>query len=390
MSNVPVPTGNLPVPYNPVNPAEQLALMAGPQPRIQATYTRPGQMLGLPAGPGPGGMPWTPRTAPSLLDTGGNLLQRGGSVGVGGPRFNPGAIPQLGNFAPTLASQAANKGNLMSRIGGAIKTGGAFGPLGKWGRVGLVAGAPVLGGFLSNQVGGQESILGRLLAGAGTGAGIGSIGGPWGMLGGAVLGGVGNALFGEPDEKVDFAETLDKVLSQGGFSEDDATEIKLMYSILKETKSEEEAKSAIGDIIMNDMQMREQAQLASEDAQSRMLATQALTAQFFQPFTQQLLDSAQQRYAVTESVANSLPAEYRGIARAQNAASLDNATRVANAYASQVQLIPAMSAMQQQQGMADQLAQQQAAQVMASLGIGGQGSGGGSLVDLIASQATGQ
>lgn len=384
---VPFPLPTVP----PIDPVQQLALGAGAQNIGQASYTRPFQMPALGPGtairpPFPPQSPFGPTTTPVNIRPNLNLLQRGGSVGVSNPFAgvpNPAGVGvRPGSFAPTLASQAATKGNILSRLGSGLKPG--FGKA----NIGAGIAAPLLGGFLGEQAGGSESILGRFLQGAGTGAGFGAFLGPKGAAIGGVIAGVGNALFGGGDEKVDFEEQLTTVLDQGGFSNDDSIQLKLMYRILKETKGEDAAKAEIGDIVINDMKMRAQAQLATEDAQSRMLATQALTAQFFQPFTQQLLDSAQQRYSVTEQLANDLPPEYRSIARAQNVASLDNATRVANAYASQAQLIPQMAVLEQQQGIASQLAQQQAAQVTAQLGYGGASAGGGgSLVDVIAQQA---
>lgn len=232
--------------------------------------------------------------------------------------------------------------------------------------------------------GGDESFLGRALKGAGTGA-IGFSFGPEIGIPATVISAGLNAFFGGKKGDKTPVWLEEETLDRAGFSDVDKSQIRMTYDILKETQGEDAAKTAIGQIIMQDITTRKAQEQEDISSQRRMLATQALASQFFQPFTKQMLDSAQQRYQVSESVAKDLPPEYRSIMRAQNAASLDNANRVATAYAAQAQMIPQMAAVDYQKSIADQLAQQQAATVIQNL-YGGGASGAGSLTDL-ASQA---
>lgn len=304
---------------------------------------------------------------------------------------NPSGLGQQGGVV-SLAQQA--EGALAESAPGGIR--GLVAPLSKIpfpkslaGRAGVGIGLPIVGNFLGNAAGGDESFLGRLIKGGGTGAGLGAFLGPEAAVAGGVIGGVYNAIFGGKEEGGGGTKWLeDETLDRAGYSSEDKEQIKLMYSVLKDSQGEEVAKQQIGQIIINDLQTRQANQDFEAQSQKRMLASQALAAQFFQPFTQQLLDSAQQRYAITEKVADELPPTYRAVARAQNAAALDNATKVAQAYQVQAQLLPTLSAVEYQKSLADQLSQQQAATVIANL-YGGGNAGGGSIADLLAAQAGG-
>lgn len=312
-----------------------------------------------------------------------------------GPRFAAGASgvddlfsagSSIGRNLPVLASQVSNATRAAEPV---ANVAGGIGGLGKYfknplagggGVKGLIGkslpglGVSIAGNYIGNEIGGD---VGSLISGASTGAGLGMMFGPWGAAVGGVAGGLLSLL--DNDDEANPEEKLISFIQQAQLPDEKKASYLLQYEILRETTGDEKAAlQTVGQQIVTDMANAEQAQ----EQQQKMLASQALTAQFFQPFTQQLLDSAQQRAKIGEQLAGQLPDGYRQIAQMQNAASLDNATRTANAYAAQAQILPAFEAMQQQQQMANQLAQQQTAQVMQQV-AGGNAAGGGGLASLI-------
>lgn len=331
-----------------------------------------------------GFVPSIPSGPASMLRTPGGVglsevpvaIRSGGAMSATAP-FEASILAKLGAGAEAAIPEA---GGLLSRLK----------PVAPWaegagikGIIGKSAG-PLIASVALNKAGGiaggDNTFLGRFLKGAGTGATAGIFGPEIG-----VVGALGMGLFqGLAGKSKDGSSVWldEKVLQRAGFDDADQAQIHLTYDILKETQGKKAADAAIGQLIMQDISQRQQQKQEDESSQRRMLATQALAAQFFQPFTKQMMDSAQQRYSVSESLAKDLPPEYRSVVRAGNAASLDNANRVATAYASQAQLIPMLATIDYQKGLADQLAQQQAASVIQGMGIGAQGAGGGSLSSL--------
>lgn len=374
--------GTMP-PITPLTPTgqlyEQLAIGPGSSPLNLGTVSHtPIRPFGLPTGPvsnimgggGPGGIninpPMSSAGYPSPPRPVGVNIRPGGLRGIGGaglPTFGP-AVP------PAQTGILASARNLFKMPVGRAA-------LMKTGAAGL--GVGIAGNFAGDKLGGDETFIGRLLKGAGPGATVGALGGPWGIAGGALATGLFNAIAGgdktKPSKWIQ-DDTLDRV----GYTEEDKKQVQLMYDILVDIHGEEKANEEIGNLVLTDLQNRQMLESQERAEQTRMLSSQALAAQFFQPFTQQMLDSAQQRYQLTESLADQLPEGYRAVARANNVAALDNATRVATAYAAQSQLIPQQAALEMQHGLAQQLAQQQAAQVMAEMLGGGQQTG--SLTDL--------
>lgn len=372
--------GTMP-PITPMTPTgqlyEQLAIGpggAGPSPLNLGTVSHtPIRPMGLPAGPmsnimgggGPGGIninpPMSSAGYPSPPRPVGVNIRPGGLRGLGGavvPTAEA-ALPTAGRLASMFKMPVGRAGMMKAGLGG--------------------LGIGIAGETLGNMAGGNDSFVGRLLKGAGVGGGLGMIGGPWGAAGGAVVGGLFNAIAGE--DKVEPSKWIqDDTLDRVGYSDEDKKQVQLMYDILVDIHGEEKANEEIGNLVLTDLQNRQMLESQERAEQTRMLSSQALAAQFFQPFTQQMLDSAQQRYQLTESLADQLPEGYRAVARSNNIAALDNATRVATAYAAQSQLIPQQAALEMQHGLAQQLAQQQAAQVMANMLGGGQQTG--SLTDL--------
>jgi hypothetical protein len=286
--------------------------------------------------------------------------------------------------AQTLRARAASlPGNIgkdiLGRVKGTLK--GGKGALGK------AAILPVLGSiganFIGDKVGGDA---GGFISGAGQGAAFGSIGGPWGALAGGIVGG-GLSLLGsvgnETAEKV-----LDKVLVPGAYmDENDVDDLKSLFQVYKETgKNDNEALELVGQTAMQlkteRRAQREQEQLSSQ----RQIAQQAMFSQFFKPFTQQMIDSANLRYQTMQNLLPNLPEAYRGIVEMQNVTALENATRTANAYALQSQAIPTIEALKEQQAVQRQIAQQIQAQAIAAQIQGLSGGGTGSISDLLTQQ----
>lgn len=344
--------------------AAPLALPPGPLPSITDMPVNPTGAPG-PSGPVPPTMP--------------NLRQLTSGQSGGGLMSSAASAGEVGAGAKLASSLGGAEGIAAGGIGGLLgKLKSTALPAGKLARGGIGLGLPIAGNLLGQAAGGQESVLGRLLSGAGTGAGLGSLSGNLlGTAAGAAVGGVANVLFGGGEEGQSADDRWQSILKQDlNLPNEDLAELSVMYEILKETTGDDDAALAqVGQELLTRMMGRQQ----DREAQAKMLATQALTAQFFQPFTKQLLDSAQQRATIGERLADDLPENYRGIARMQNAASLDNATRTANAYAAQAQLLPAMASMQFQQGLISQAANQQATQ-----GISNTGMAPGNLADLAA------
>jgi len=268
--------------------------------------------------------------------------------------------------------------------------------LGGFKRAGVGLGVGIGADMLANAVDSNGGILNRTLKGAGQGAGLGLlsknplvIGGA--ALGGGVLGALGVLGGKEKKSGIDFKQ-VDTVMMQAGVREDERSGIRALYELEKEALGEDEAKAKLLQrmemALQNNNVMAQQA-MAEQQAQSRMLASQALAGQFFQPFAQQMVQSAQQRHQMLQNILPTLPENYRGIAASQSAAALDNATRMATAYQAQAQLIPTMSAIQDQTQQINGIASQmlQGGIQNALTGNYGQQASGGSLQEQLAALA---
>lgn len=293
------------------------------------------------------------------------------TTAIGGTSNMPGAYPgvsQAASYVDDLAAAAtgtavegaAAKG-LLGGLGAKIS--GIPFPKSTAGRVGLGLGLGLAAQPVSNALGGNESFLGRFAGGAVSGAGLGAIGGPWGALGGGLAMGLYNGFFGggedaggsfDKDKVVDY-------MSITGMGEDQQQEMFALYELEKDALGGDAAKANLMERLSLHAQERDyQEQVTAQEAQAqqRMLASQALAGQFFQPFADKMITSAQQRYQAMQNILPSLPESFRGIAASQAAGALDNATRMATAYQAQAQMIPAMASFQEQQGQVNSLAQQ--------------------------------
>lgn len=322
----------------------------------------------------------TPRRAAPLVA---NRIPVAGPVpAVGGG--SGGLIPGLGGAttpAQLLAAEALAGGTgaasgagaaARSGILGAIKGAGTkfdnlpifarYNKLGMVGKAGVGIGIGVGGHMLADALGGDDTAQGKFTEGAANWAPWGLIAGPKGAAVAGLVGGVANVLFG--DDKKDGGKLEDRVtafMSEAGMDPEAQSEMMSFYELEKEALGEEAAKAnlmtRLGSFEEQSM-MAEQAAQQNAVAQQNMLAQQALAGQFFAPFAQQMVTSAQQRHQAIQSMLPSLPESYRGIAASQSAAALDNATRMATAYQAQAQMIPAMSGFQQQSEQINSLAAQ--------------------------------
>lgn len=371
----PVPTGNLPVPTGnlPVLANQAMGAIGYPQARVLG----PGSAFS----PGGGGG--------SNIPTG--TFRRGANpnpIRALGPDLRPTYGP---NIPAELAAQAEASGirGLASQAAGRQVlpniTGLKRGLLG----LGVGVGADVL----SKKVDPEGGILGRTISGAGTGAGLGLMSkNPLVIGGAAVAGGVAGALglLGGGKGKSGSID-WDKVDALG-IPADEREQYRALYELEKDALGEETARANLMQRLngsVANIELSAQQAAAEQQAQARMLASQALAGQFFAPFANDMIQSAQMRHQAIQNLLPSLPANYRGVAQANSAASLDNAIGMARAYQAQSQMMPALAAFQDQQQQINSVAAQLMQQGMQNAIGGGQAAGGASMADILASQAMG-
>lgn len=293
----------------------------------------------------------------------------------------PGAYnPNVANLAGQVAGGVGNAAKV-GRFAGAVTNPAATG-LARYMAPGLgvkaiggkllgYGGAGLMASQLVNSLPG-ESNAEQGLQGAAIGAGIGAtagsifpvVGTGLGALAGGLVGGaagvLGNMFGGDDKDKFSF-DKVANLMTESGVSTDQQTSLQGLYELEKEALGDEAAKANLltraDSILQQQMLAEEQAQISAAE-QQKMLASQALAGQFFAPFAQNMVQSAQQRYEMIQNVLPTLPENFRGVAAAQSAATLDNATRMATAYQAQSQLIPTMAAYESQQSQVNSLAQQ--------------------------------
>lgn len=244
-------------------------------------------------------------------------------------------------------------------------TAGAMARLGGMG--GLAARAGTAGGIamvanpiIDQVVPGSNSNWEQGLQGAATGAAIGAtigapafgVGAGVGAAVGGALGGIAGVLLngGDPSPEADTGAVIGDALSQSGLAPDYQSEIMSTYNVLMSLANGNEAEEAaarqqVGAMIVQSMQEDRAAKQSTES----MLASQALAGQFFQPFTGQMLDSANLRADITSQMADSLPGPYQAVARQNATNALDTTTRLASAFSAQAQLIPSMRGLEIEQ-----------------------------------------
>jgi hypothetical protein len=364
-----------------------------PQP-IPEARVLPGATTALPGmralGPGPitPGNTTSQRLTQQMID---ELLNSGSRPQ--GPMYGPPRPPIGPMYGPAMPPPIPPVGGLRG-MAQSLSARQVLPKLGGFKRAGVGLGVGIGADMLANTIDSDGGILNRALKGAGQGAGLGLLSKnplviAGGAIGGGVLGALG-ALGGKGESGPDFKK-IGNLLAQAGVPEADRNQLTALYELDKQLLGEEAAKANLTTHVQQIIAQTQSAsaQMAAEQqAQSRMLASQALAGQFFQPFAQDMLQSAQQRHQMINNLLPSLPENYRGVAASQSAASLDNATKMATAYAAQAQMIPAMAAFQDQQSQINGIASQ-----MLQQGIQGTlnpTSAGSSLQDLLAAQVAGK
>lgn len=278
-----------------------------------------------------------------------------------------------------LAQGAAMTGaQAMSGLKGlASKVKGPGTPLGWKGYAGRGLAAtllPVAGQIAGDAAGG--GMLGDILSGAGTGAGIGTgvsmipgvnIAAPLLIGGGALLGGIGGAIFGGGDEK-DPMEDLQRLIGVGAVTGDDVEAAKLTYDGMKEILGEEQAKQlALGPLI-------EKVSMGASDTDltPRALAQQMLASHFMQPYVNDMVATANaQQNAMQNLIADStLPQSFRDAYQVAIPLEFGTQKRLANSTMLAAQVAPYIAALEEAQttgtgGSTDILSE------LSSLGVGG-------------------
>lgn len=355
----------------PVNTAPPMPGMVNGRP----IRTAPLQAMGAmppPSMPGPSAMPSMPSAMPGMIN--GRPIR---------------TVPL--QAAPVAGGVRGAVGRLGSQVSKTVGGRQVLPNLGGMKRVGLGLGIGVGSDFIADKVDPGGGLINNIISGAGTGAGFGIMSkNPYLAAGATVLGGVAGALglLGGEEKAAFKPDKVMSAMSDMGVPVEQRALYMSLFDIEKDAVGEDVAKQNLLTRLQDSAVQMEQAQMAEQQGamdQERMLASQAMAAQFFQPFAQQMITSAQQRAQAVEGMLPSLPPEYRGIAQAQAASALDNATRMATAYQAQAQMIPAMAAMESQTQNVNSIAAQlqQMGVQNAIQGQFGTGGGGVSLTDLL-------
>lgn len=341
-------------------PGTSLALRQGYIPPFQ--YPTQGPGIPSPAGP------------MTALNSGMTPMGAIGPGNTGPLALGPGspisAVDDLAAQAQTLsgsAAEAASAGGRFARLRGLLPSlaveGGAAGGLARLGglgglatRAGLYGTAatvaqPVVEAVAPGNNSNIEQGLQGATYGAALGAGIGApffgVGAGVGALAGGAIGGalgvISNTFMHGDDVKGDTSTAIQNALGQSNLPPEAQQEILGTYNVLMalaqgDEKEEAAARQQVGQLIMQRMAASEDARTSTES----MLATQALAGQFFQPFTQQMMQASNLRSGLTEQMAGDLPPAYRQLARLSAINSQDSTARLASAFSTQAQLIPAI------------------------------------------------
>lgn len=338
----------------------------------------------------------------------------GGSVPLAGtpvnfPTYTPtnplAATPAAGRFTPRLlgptVSSAAKSfsSSPLAKLGRVAKGGGRlarFGP----GAIASIAASPVgslVGGGGADTAGVDRRDAGQALAGALTGAGVGSLGGWPGALAGAVVGGVGNALnvfdvFGGGGDKAVNADpeyiggALNDALADAGITGKtrDAIKNSTMSQLeLATTDAEKQQVLATAEQVIMQQAM---AQENSTQQLAHSLALQAQAAQIFEPYAEANQRNADMAKVLFENASQGLPDSQRYLAAqfalgAQQQSDALTQQMMTTAVA-QPRLDALVAQQQQIESVAAQLVQRALAGAMEP--AGGQGGGGVDMAALLA------
>jgi hypothetical protein len=299
--------------------------------------------------------------------------------GLTGQASAPGIQQLLSQLAPPLAgtqmaAPAGFAGTAAPAVATAGQAGGAQAGLMSRGGSVLSRAAIPLGIFsggqlLSNAVDPEKGTTQRAIADAATGAAIGSVGGPiTAAIGGAL--GLGWGLFGPEGGggSGDQTKQLEELVAQLGLNPSTYTaQLDIQKELLGDDKAATQAvlQQALADYQTNQQATAAESQFQRQESfnrgqdQSFLLAMQAQTAKFFQPFTDNILTSGIQQAQTLSQLAPSLPEPYRSVMLAQSASQLGNAQRLASAYSAQAMLLPSQYMMSQDLERQSQLANDQ-------------------------------
>lgn len=324
-----------------------------------------------------------------------NIPQISSYLGRGGVPGLPFDVPGVGAASAFLGAPVARAVNpsFLSKVPGLGSAAESF--------AGMSPKVQGLGYGIAGELGGlgirklipgsskTEQVLSGAARGAGVGAGLGLLGGPFAELTspagaaiGGVLGGLGGAIFGghkkaaapKPEDQ------LAQAFLQSGIDQSTQDQLSHYYSVLNtlggNTKeSRAQALNTVGQLILKEMNTPATASAPAAWTPEQNAAVQLQTSQFLAPYLKQTLDTASESARVTLAQLANVPEQYRGVMAAGASQQLAATTRLANAYAAQAQLAPQAQAIQnqqqQQQALAAQLQQQAiAAQLSGSVGTG--------------------
>lgn len=332
---------------------------------LQNLYQIPGvpyaSQSSIPFGAGAG-------TTPAALES---LYQAAGPTGFTMPA-TAGVGTSASDLASLYGSGAASGASGLSRFvnlptafkwGGVAETPFLSSFLGR-GAVGL--GISVGGNMLADQLGGQQSGLGRFVSGASTLGGLAAPLGPEVAIPAAVVGGAYNAIFGGSNEpskdelKQKLADSADKL----GV---DSRYYPAIFDLLVNSgaKPKEAAATLAQQLISDSVQQRAEAKAQAQAVEQRQmdqrfaLALQAQAQEFFGPYTNNIITAGQSQADLLKGLAQQLPAPYRGVMENQAEQALSQSQRLAGAYAAQTAILPNQFMAQQELKREQQLQQLQ-------------------------------
>lgn len=265
---------------------------------------------------------------------------------------------------------------------------------------GVNAALPSTGG-----AGDARQILGDAATGAGIGATVGLLGGPFAPLTsgtGALIGGIAGGAYGAidsffgddgGDSSSDYRKTLVTAAAQLGL---DPAQYSAAWDLLTKSGADPKQLSVqLSNQLLQDASLQKQQQQAiAQAAQQRQmdqkfaLAIQAQAAEFFAPYTNNIITAGATQAQLLSDLASQLPPAYAGVMKNQAQQALSQAQRLAGAYAAQTALIPgqfmAQAELKRQAELQKYQYQQQV--IQSQQGGGGGGTGYDQLVQQLAGQ----
>jgi hypothetical protein len=315
-----------------------------------------------------------------------------------GANMGLGTAGAFGGVPGTLGSLGTPAPGLMAQLGGRLAPLATKAGIAKGLGYGL-AGSLVSGG-IDRAIGGNGNVE-QALQGAAMGAGLGAPLGPWGAavggIGGAGLGLLGNTVFKK--KKVDPAQKASDAMGRvtgwlqsgaaAGLPPETQQSILKQFNLAYQFAEDDAQRKAVEETakqqIMTAATQNQISPQAKPPTGAELAALQIAYAQAMQPVAQQTRLAGQMGNQMYSQLAGQAAdpasaAAYNQMAQIQT----QGADKLAAAYQAQATLLPSFNAIQQQQSLANQLAQQQ---MMQGLYGGGGGTGGGMDLQALLSQA---